>query len=1354
MIIAVCLTSNSSINNSKETFGRNNNVITTNNLHDPDHIQSNTLQDNGINEFTKRNKKKKKKYHRFPWCFFRKKSRKDSIEPIVEPEQRIYIFTQQQAGNQVNFQAQEQPLVYEESPEENELQELPFPPKYLGKPLWFSNHGHWEDQEEEQNNDGITGYSSPRTTTGCFHFFRSSNYTSSEEDGITGYSTPGCFSFRRSKNSDSDSQDYKFIRKNKNKKRDYQRKSNIRSPDLRPSNNKNSKRVRFSTLTRLSTSSQSSDDSSKWVEEVRRKSIKHKSSKVKIIVSMADDDDTDAGRLRQDPGLVNYDTNTGNDDGIPRPEAEDDEVSRIPVKKKIQDLNSFFQKSREGEPPIKACPPSSYQGIRSKSSATQSPKPALLPKPRVGQTLVNKSGEKSPPVIHSSDVSFEVLDQEDQKIPIKPQIRKKGVVFNNNWNQSNTTTNNRMLVDELKARFQGSLKSTNNASTDQSNNNSSNKSNTLSFSAQSSESSCSPSSSLPSSTTSSFRDPANNASSAIMQVKSRISQQQQEKKKSRLHKNDSFHSSSSSTTDPDNLPVDEEDEDQTQQPQETSNQSQDLVNNNNHVVVVLNDQAFHETEDVEDLVIKEFLEKCDKSVRKLYYIAREVCSSERVFVNVLNLLNVDFRKEVAEKHLPTELASLILRHMHELTSISSHLLSELEDALKKWPETRKLSHVFVKVGPFLKVFSTYMQDFDSINDDFDDVVKRSFSFASALKDFESSPRCKKLTIKHYLLKPVQRIPQYRLLLEDYLKHMTPEDPDFDDTVKALAIVTSAAEHANNAVKTTDSTMKLLTLQNSLIRPHEIIKPGRTFLKEGELLKVSRKELQPRNFVLCSDCLFYLSIVQAGLFHLHHEMSLTGMRVTLPKQEDYKNEFTIISAKRSLIVQASSDKERKDWFTALTKAIEENSKRRRTFMGLNNSEVARRNSMVDEATLSSSPSRMSVHSNKSVRNSSSSITDLHENNLPVSRQETVADGDQVFTLGEEYPVWIPDERVTMCQVCTTEFSLTFRRHHCRACGKVVCNECSANRVPLKYLGYTKSRVCDDCRDKLRSRMKEKKEKRKSVVSMGELSVPNPESDVDYEGVSPAASPYSTVHRSYSRNPSKIDFDPQFSVTGDNKDFCEDDDDDNVDYDLLMNQFERVSVRQSNRKIKPVSNILKVSLKLLENESHVDLLTHLLNQVSANDLVAVMRGYLLFRKKTNSWKKHWFVIKDKVLYFYKASEDVVALQTEVLLGWDVMSCTDSVDGYDCETLFKISHTGRPTYHFKAESIESKDRWLKALKDASVLTWTFVTNNLCALNLIVISYRIVNYLLFTMSLQTLCIKLCLSVILKGKRNYFIHV
>lgn len=43
----------------------------------------------------------------------------------------------------------------------------------------------------------------------------------------------------------------------------------------------------------------------------------------------------------------------------------------------------------------------------------------------------------------------------------------------------------------------------------------------------------------------------------------------------------------------------------------------------------------------------------------------------------------------------------------------------------------------------------------------------------------------------------------------------------------------------------------------------------------------------------------------------------------------------------------------------------------------------------------------------------------------------------------------------------------RRHHCRACGHVFCNDCSQARLALPTYGYaTEERVCDACFQKFR------------------------------------------------------------------------------------------------------------------------------------------------------------------------------------------------------------------------------------------------------------------------------------------------
>ena len=69
-----------------------------------------------------------------------------------------------------------------------------------------------------------------------------------------------------------------------------------------------------------------------------------------------------------------------------------------------------------------------------------------------------------------------------------------------------------------------------------------------------------------------------------------------------------------------------------------------------------------------------------------------------------------------------------------------------------------------------------------------------------------------------MLGPVQRIPRYRLLLEDYLKKLPEDDPDWPNTKKALQLITIAATHSNETMK------KIVSLHHTLYIPTLYIIP--------------------------------------------------------------------------------------------------------------------------------------------------------------------------------------------------------------------------------------------------------------------------------------------------------------------------------------------------------------------------------------------------------------------------------------------------------------------------------------------------------------------------------------------------
>lgn len=111
---------------------------------------------------------------------------------------------------------------------------------------------------------------------------------------------------------------------------------------------------------------------------------------------------------------------------------------------------------------------------------------------------------------------------------------------------------------------------------------------------------------------------------------------------------------------------------------------------------------------------------------------------------------------------------------------------------------------------------------------------------------------------------------------------------------------------------------------------------------------------------------------------------------------------------------SSATERDEWLEAIAKAIDDYTKKKISFI--------------------SSRSQEEVRTWRLCGLWSFDLVCIHINPKPLSPQ---AEGvvDSGAPLGSKAPIWIPDLRATMCMICTCEFTLTWRRHHCRACGKV-------------------------------------------------------------------------------------------------------------------------------------------------------------------------------------------------------------------------------------------------------------------------------------------------------------------------------
>ncbi len=63
-------------------------------------------------------------------------------------------------------------------------------------------------------------------------------------------------------------------------------------------------------------------------------------------------------------------------------------------------------------------------------------------------------------------------------------------------------------------------------------------------------------------------------------------------------------------------------------------------------------------------------------------------------------------------------------------------------------------------------------------------------------------------------------------------------------------------------------------------------------------------------------------------------------------------------------------------------------------------------------------------------------------------------------------WMSDDLASACPMCSRQFNMITRKHHCRSCGKIFCNKCSRKRFSLPDVDpKTPQRVCEPCFDTL-------------------------------------------------------------------------------------------------------------------------------------------------------------------------------------------------------------------------------------------------------------------------------------------------
>ncbi|WAR26389.1 FGD4-like protein [Mya arenaria] len=265
---------------------------------------------------------------------------------------------------------------------------------------------------------------------------------------------------------------------------------------------------------------------------------------------------------------------------------------------------------------------------------------------------------------------------------------------------------------------------------------------------------------------------------------------------------------------------------------------------------------------------------------------------------------------------------------------------------------------------------------------------------------------------HLLDQSIQRVGDVMAKLAPFLLLYTECVKNYDKALATIAKWTAQSQKfASLLQEIQDKFHKLLTIIPKLNGEgtSDLVNPTRELIKEGAITKISARsgEKQARYIFLFNDLLLVCSEQMLGSYRIRSRLSVDGMEVNPGENITISGTFCVKCIEKSIeFLDESNNGNGSDWFSVFQQVISDYQKKSR----------------------------------------------LNRLRSTESASESEFSGSGQFDkskLGQQAPVWIKDEEVTMCMSCTEKFTRLRRRHHCRACGKVYCGKCTSDRAYLEY-----------------------------------------------------------------------------------------------------------------------------------------------------------------------------------------------------------------------------------------------------------------------------------------------------------------
>ncbi|KAL7713330.1 Rho guanine nucleotide exchange factor [Entamoeba marina] len=345
-----------------------------------------------------------------------------------------------------------------------------------------------------------------------------------------------------------------------------------------------------------------------------------------------------------------------------------------------------------------------------------------------------------------------------------------------------------------------------------------------------------------------------------------------------------------------------------------------------------------------------------RKMNKLYAyrtnVAQELLSTEENYVEQLQVLVTNIVEPQLQQNalLTPEQTKKIFSDIQMILSVNKQFLESFQTIIRHWTSESKIGGLFIKLAPFLKIYGEYCKNYPEALKALKELgpTHPFYEFYSTTIREKAPDDYKNFEVASFLITPIQRIPRYKLLLNDLLKHTPSTHPDFKELSDGFNIVSEVAISVNETSRQHEYMDKVNELSEKIMelpRDVNLQIPGRIYQKDGVGYSFFKKKFVPTHIILFTDVLIFCeykeSLISKSLSKkVTYKMHLNVLDLVIsdpipdeiPKIKDITPEsiIKIVGGKKTVLVSFKKQGDKDDWKNKLESTITTSIERKKLF----------------------------------------------------------------------------------------------------------------------------------------------------------------------------------------------------------------------------------------------------------------------------------------------------------------------------------------------------------------------------------------------------------------------------------------